>query len=342
MKTLKSVSRILIFVLVFILIFQFFTAFFFRRTKGSPWDQALKIGGFYREDKNSIEVLGLGTSHMYCTLNPDALWHDTGIRSYVLASQQQPLDITYYYLKDALKRQSPSVVIVEAVMTTDDHKEITSAVIHDAVDWMRPGINRLSVIHKCAPIEDRPEYILPLIKYHSRWKDLAEEDSKFEFRTETDPFHGYVFLTDSSENHCRQISYSAVDAVPPDSDTANTLLSFRELAEKEGFQLLLLLAPYAEADENIAKLKGVSEFCAENRIDFLDLNTVYDSLGIDNNTDYYDSGHFNVYGSEKATDYIARYLSDHYHLIGSAAEDPDWVSDYDYYLLQKEAAEKDS
>lgn len=48
-----------------------------------------------------------GPSHAYAAFSPLAIWEETGIRSYVFATQQQPLWATYTYIKEALKKQSP-------------------------------------------------------------------------------------------------------------------------------------------------------------------------------------------------------------------------------------------
>ena len=66
--------------------------------------------GFKNEKSNSVDVLFLGTSNMFHTINPLVLYEDTGITSFDFGSSSQSLNMTYMYLKEALKTQNPKVV----------------------------------------------------------------------------------------------------------------------------------------------------------------------------------------------------------------------------------------
>ena len=44
-----------------------------------------KVDGFYALEENSLDVLGIGTSHLYSGLNPSVLAHYTGLSSYDFA-----------------------------------------------------------------------------------------------------------------------------------------------------------------------------------------------------------------------------------------------------------------
>ena len=63
-----------------------------------------KINGFFNEPAESMDVICYGSSRMYCTVDPLVLHAQTGLRSYVLATQQQPLAATYYYMKGRIVR----------------------------------------------------------------------------------------------------------------------------------------------------------------------------------------------------------------------------------------------
>ena len=65
--------------------------------------------------KDSIDVLFMGTSHTYTGIDPATIWRKRGISSFVLAGPGQKLQITDFWLREALKTQHPKVVVLEAV-----------------------------------------------------------------------------------------------------------------------------------------------------------------------------------------------------------------------------------
>lgn len=78
-----------------------------------PNDLTAKIKGFYALEDNTMDVLFMGTSHTYYGFNPSILYKETGLSSYVFAGECQPISVTYHYLVEALKTQSPSLVVLD-------------------------------------------------------------------------------------------------------------------------------------------------------------------------------------------------------------------------------------
>ena len=61
-----------------------------RKSLDRPWDMTNKVGGFYNEE-DRFEVMYFGPSHAYAAFSPLAIWEETGVKSYVFATQQQPM-----------------------------------------------------------------------------------------------------------------------------------------------------------------------------------------------------------------------------------------------------------
>ena len=72
------------------------------------------LSGFFALENDTAEVLFLGTSHMGSGVSPMKIYEDTGIVSYNLATSGQPLECSYFLLKEAFKTQSPKVVFLDA------------------------------------------------------------------------------------------------------------------------------------------------------------------------------------------------------------------------------------
>ena len=58
-----------------------------------------KIPSFYKEKK--WDVVFFGTSQSYCTFDPE-VFDEYGWKTYNRGRQQQTMNYTYYYIKDAL------------------------------------------------------------------------------------------------------------------------------------------------------------------------------------------------------------------------------------------------
>lgn len=77
---------------------------------------------FYRQTSGTVDVLNLGNSHMFTNVNPAILWDEYGITAFNLGAGLQPLWNTYFYMDEALKYQTPKVIVVDlfgAVQTAD-------------------------------------------------------------------------------------------------------------------------------------------------------------------------------------------------------------------------------
>lgn len=308
-----------------------------RKTIDGAWNYSIKVGGFENEPENSFNLIGVGSSHMYCTLSPVYLYERTGVRSYVYATQQQPPIASYYYIKNAFKRQNPDVIILEGLMFVYDNTNISEGVAHDAIDPFPMSLNKIKMIYEMNQEDKKENYYFNLLKYHTRWKELRSSDFSFDYRNHTDPFHGYVFLTESSENHLTEISsYDDVEYLTTMGSNLEILMRIKQLVEENGSKLLVLLAPTLMDDQIKSGFKTLHNFAKENNIDILDLNTVYNELGMDGMIDYYDSGHLNVYGAEKVTDYLANYIQKNYNITYRDVDDySQWESDIEFYYSAK-------
>lgn len=274
-----------------------------------------KVRGFYNEPERTVDVIGLGSSRMYCTLDPLVLHRETGLRAYVLATQQQPLRATKYYMLEALKTQRPRLWILEATMAFRPESEIGEAELRDCLDPLPWSENKAAIIRDLVPEGQRASYYFNFLKYHQRWKELGAKDFDFSFLRKRDVFRGYMYLTPERGADCRQQSYEGVEAAPLPEENLALLREMTALAEENGASLLLFAAPYEHVTDDLGCLKSLHAFCEEEGWDFLDLNLFYDALGLDEAADFFDSGHFNVKGSTKATRFLADYIRERCGLV---------------------------
>ena len=111
---LKKTIKIILFILCAALIMLFVMKIL--RFK-SP-DGIDQMHAFYENEENTVDVLFLGSSHMYTNVNTGMLWSDYGIAAYDLGGADQPFWNTYYFMTEALKTQKPKVIVAEIYSAT--------------------------------------------------------------------------------------------------------------------------------------------------------------------------------------------------------------------------------
>jgi len=198
-KTTRFFCSALAFLLLLGLILVPIQHIFARKSLGGPWDMTNKIGGFYNEEEEQFEVMFFGSSHAYAAFSPLEIWEEIGVKSYVFATQQQPLWATCTYIKEALKTQSPSLVVIDCRMAfgdkeyyiEGDDKGVTFSYMDDLpLSW-----NKATLAWQSAPdLEGRLSTLFNFMMYHSRWSELHREDFTFRRSQARDPYKGFVML----------------------------------------------------------------------------------------------------------------------------------------------------
>ena len=308
MKNSKPLLRSICFFIILAALFALATSIFERKTLDGAWNYTDKVGGYFNEPSNSIDLVGFGSSHMYCSLNP-AVMADYGISAYVLATQQQPLCATYYYMRAALKNQKPDIFILETHMVNRAVGEIEDSVIADATEPMPMSLNKLRLIHSLVgEKENKLPYYLTLFRYGSRWDELTHDDFTFNRRTLQDEHRGYVYLTDATVTEPSPLPETTVP-VEINARDLEYLDRMVALCEENNIRLILLSAPTAMDEESYSIHCAVKRYAQERELEFMDANELAEVLALDYSTDFYDPNHLNLSGSTKLSSYLAAQLS---------------------------------
>lgn len=306
MKYIKRILKVAAFVIILSLLLAKLNVIFIRKADVKPWDMINKIAGYFNE-KKTYDVMFFGTSHAYCSFDTNLL-AETKVSSYILASQKQPLEATYYYIKEAIKRSKPKDIYVEVLdaLTAND---IDDGSIHTYTDYFPMGINKIMMIKDSLSTNKWAENVMPLIKYHSRWTELKDKDYKANWKDYHDDLHGFVKLQFQSKEFMKDSNLSKENldniAKAQDKDFRekkyNALKRINELAKKNGVKVHFIKTPvYTKSayDENISLLEKYMDSIGA---DFVDFTKTVDGLGFG---DYYDASHLNSEGAKKFTEYF--------------------------------------
>ncbi len=236
------------------------------------------------QPENSIDLLFLGDSEAYSGFVPMELWQDFGIASFVCACVDQKPYETEEFLKTALERQSPKVVVLETNVLYR---------VYSRIDRIVPAAQQL----------------LPVLRYHSRWKSLTLRDLRAPEYTGEYPDRGYHLLLSADPREDLE-GYMAPTEAREALSSANlrSLRNIHDLCQKNNIQLILYSVPSPE-NWNMARHNTMEDLAGELGILYLDGNL--ENRDIDWARDTYDNGdHLNYYGAAKITHWLGDRLRD--------------------------------
>lgn len=169
---MANIIRLLVFFVCLASILLYVNSIFkFKYTDGIS-----QLSNFYRQDRNSIDVLILGSSHSFVNCNNGTLYEEYGIASYNMGGSMQPMWNSYYNLIEALKTQKPELIVLEGHGITFDFDYLyTSAAIKN-IYGMKWSLNKVRDILTSVDSDHRFDFILEYSQYHTRYSSLNKGD----------------------------------------------------------------------------------------------------------------------------------------------------------------------
>ena len=325
----KTILRIVSFFVILIIILSYTNKVF--AYKNDSGINAFKK--FYELEDNTVDVLVLGSSHAYQTVNTGMLWQEYGISSFVLAGSDQPLWNTYYYLKEALNTQTPHLIILDAYKTTKVTDYSEDYFIISNTFGMKWSKNKIEAIKLSAPQERWGQFMFSYIQYHSRYTDLSRADfTKNQGNPLYENWKGFSCNMNTTVYDTPNVSeVTEREALSPKTETYYRKII--ELAAENDIPLLIVVSPYAGIDEtDQAMLNTATDIASEYNVDFVNYNLLYDEIGIDFSCDVADVHHLNYKGSQKYTKSLGKYVINHYDIPDRRGNDKyeSWELDSQY------------
>ncbi len=130
----------------------------------------------YAQPYNTIDVVFMGSSHIHCDVNTALLWEKYGIASYDYSGAEQPLWITYYYLREICKYQDPKMVVIDMYSPARFKDDYQYGYLGENVYGMRFSLNKLSMLMTSCEPEHILEYFPSFAVYNSRYLSLNKDD----------------------------------------------------------------------------------------------------------------------------------------------------------------------
>ena len=307
--------RVVIIVIIFIGLFIFLNMLMMPKYQDSLVEGSM-ISEYYKSPKNH-EVIFLGDCEVYANFNPMVLYDEYGISSWVRGSSQQMIWQSYYVLEETLKYEIPKAVVLNVNSlrydkTSDKRSEAYNRLLIDRMRWSKTKVDLIN--ESMLEEETFISYVLPILRYHSRYDELSKEDFKYLFKRKNVTFNGFLINKNIKgvENLPTKRNLNSYEF---NKENIEWLDKIVELCKKNNIKLILVKAPsvypywYTEYDEQIIS------YASKNDLLYFNLLDRASEIGIDYSQDTYDGGlHLNLNGSIKNSKYFGKILKENVDL----------------------------
>lgn len=313
--------------------------------------QSYTAAQLYELDNNSIQVAIGGSSQAVFCVNAEKLYQDYGIAAYATGSPNQSVLCSLGWLRELEKTQD---IKVAALDVSQLYEQVEESFWRQGLDTMKLSANKIDIVKQhIATSEDADgllSYIFPLIKYHSRWEDLEEQD--FNFSTKNSPmFRGtrladYVYSFDNWED-----MMSDEDAENPPTMVdyqVSALRQYVDYCNENNIEVLLFKTP--KSDWTATKETETTELANELGVTYVSFATeeACKEMGLNYYSDFKDPQHLNVRGADAVASALGKYLNENYDLDDFRETHPEsekYIQKYEakhadaYFLTNSDVAE---
>lgn len=308
---------------------------------GEPY---LEGGRFYTrimehelyDSANNIDLLLLGSSHMYWQYDPEIIDEYLGVHSFNAGTSAQQFDTGYALLVEAGKRNDLRTVIMEVCPTRkgvvfSERKDLSQ--IYIVSDYMHFGLNKIRYLLNSSAPEYYVNSFFPLLRNKKNYLDpgfirnvikrkLADDYRSYRFPDKPSEggvrYLGRGFLSNSRKNEDND--WKTDEKTPPirdelfSADEKESLEDTVSYCKKHNIKLILVATPLT--DFNLAQCgnydtgrEQIVRFAEENDLEFYDFNLCKPEYFICEGDKFFDPSHMNYKGAEEYSRLIGRFFS---------------------------------
>lgn len=272
---------------------------------------------FYNDiESNRLDVLCVGSSHLYCGINPVQMYEDYGIAAFDLACGSQAVWHSYHYIKQALKNQQPKLVILDVYTVPEKIDYFNTRVTQMNLLNMPSSFNKWMALNAADP-DNKAEIYFGFPITHSRYTKLERNDYNLRGNMNTN-FLGYAYkskIVPYEEGTVKDVrEVSEIVSIPEKAE--KYLRKSIELCLEKDIDIILTNAPWPDITEEKQKQYNYIQIIAdEYGIPFLNGCLYNEEIGLDYTVDSMgDGGHLNHSGVTKYTKWLSEYLVNTYNL----------------------------
>lgn len=273
---------------------------------------------FYSLDKDSLDMVFLGSSHSYCTFDPEVFDTNLGTSSFQLGMPLQNPNSTYYTLLEVLNYQSPKVVVMEVYFgVLQDDFELNQV---KTLFQVLKNDNLKNEYIKNFPLAENLMYNVNLFKYQldyfsfkgnelkTRLKNkfsLTDRESEKQAGIEEYRSKGYTFCNYNMLKSEYDLTNQFKNFDGKDWIFSNVQQEYLQkivnICNENGIELIFVTAPIANVSMQYIKnyddiYNKIKNFADKNNIFYIDYNLENLQKNLLTNDNFRDDAHLNHSG----------------------------------------------
>lgn len=291
------------------------------------------IRNFYKEPKNSIDVLMIGASETYADYSPPLAYKQQNYTSYQICFEGAPGSLYRSMLTEGLKTQSPKLVVFEVNgFFFNDDSMATEADLRLWLDSIPMSKNWYDTINEFVPKSERINYYFNILKYHSNWKKpgtlLKRLKNKYRINKEgISLMKSFSTFTMMGTENFKKTNPRTIK--PIGEKYLEELLKY---CNERGLKNVLFMRAPHYSKLNKKNEKKMIDLIKKYGYDYVNFDNRLKDIGLDFKTDFYNGEHTNVFGMEKFTKYFSKYVVDNYDVKNEHSDEikNQWKKCVDY------------
>lgn len=286
---------------------------------------------FYALPQNSLNMVFIGSSHSYCTFDPENFDSRFSILSHQMGTPLQHPDTSYYELKEVYDTQTPDVVVLEIYWDVlDDTFEMKQA--NSFFEVLQNEARKQEYIKEVFPLGEKVKYFLLPMRFQQDYfaYEANEMEKKIEQKygvqkkkvqtqqgVEYYRSKGYVYcdmgMLDTEYDETNQFKTLDGKDWEMDKTQAGYVKKIAQLCEEKGSELVLVTAPVAVVSmdyiQNYDKIhEKMAELAREVNAPYIDYNIINEQTGMLTNANFRDDAHLNDSGVKIVDAHFADWL----------------------------------
>ena len=273
------------------------------------------IQGFYKEEKNSIDVVFVGASEVSAGYSAPYAFSLYGYTSYPYSIDGTEIKDVKHMLAEIYSYQTPKLVIIDiSCATSYSQKKSGNEPSRVLVDNIPMSKHKLELLGMYNDMDERMNSVFPFITHHGFIPDF--EYMKFCFRDEN-ILKGTYARSSKIESAGTILELTEKRRPLPDN-LQNELSDLLEYCKKNNYSVAFTRFPNRVNNEAFLKryeeCNYILDFISSQGFPVIDCMTKDFIDGLDYQKDFYTNDHLSINGQKKLTKYLGAILTEKFNI----------------------------
>lgn len=292
---------------------------------------SVRIKGYYLEEKDSLDMVLIGSSENYAGFSPVLAYEEYGFTSYPYTLSGTDFDLFPYQLEEVLRVQSPDMIVVDiSEIPTRKDEEGADAVLRQFLAGIPMSAHKIQIIRELGDPEQLLSYYFPFSINHGKsTPEQVLDYVKVHIATQRRGYSllkGTLTFTGSGENWdgpwvdpiSTAQDFSTAPLTPETEQRCHWILDICETYPE--IQFVFINTPHRITTQDhyvkFQQMNALGQIIESRGYDFINLESLTDEIGLVPETDFYNNAHMNLYGQYKTTRYLCDILTEEHGLQG--------------------------